>query len=147
MSDVDRENLIVERRANRVPFRLIGGELGISAQRAHQIFKDACDKVPAEAVRQVRMEESELADRAIGDLLGIAENEHVSPRTRVEAWSAVRGWSESKRKLHGADAPTRRELTVVSGETVDLAIADLTREMEQQVAAAQAAGIQIPEFA
>ena len=102
MEMAQREALIIERRANRVPFRTIAAEVGVTHQRCVQIFKEACSKVPAEHVQQVRQEESELADRAIGDLLAIAENQHVSPRTRVEAWSAVRGWSESKRKLFGA---------------------------------------------
>jgi hypothetical protein len=105
-----------------------------------QIFEAARDRIPAQRLADLRSEESELADRAIEKLLVIAEDERVSPRTRVEAWTAVRGWSESKRKLFGVDAPTRSQVSVVSQDTIEAEIARLTLEMA-------AADAQLPETA
>ena len=138
MSDAQREALIVQRRADSVPFRVIAEEVGLSHAHVHNIYKAACAKVPSEAVHTLRVQSTELADRAIADLLTIAENEQVSPRTRTEAWTSIKGWSESLRKLHGADAPARTQVTVVSEDTINAEIERLTAEMERQ---AQAAGL------
>lgn len=141
LSPADREALIVERRADSVPFRAIAHEVGLSVTRVHEIYREACDRIPSAAVHTVRVQSADLADRAIMDLLKIAENPQISPRTRAEAWNSLRGWSESLRKLYGADAPTRREITVVSAETVDNAIAELNKEMARMEEQAKAAGI------
>jgi methylphosphotriester-DNA--protein-cysteine methyltransferase len=143
LTTVERESIVVERRSSNVPFRVIAAELGLSVARVHGIFKEACDRIPAEAVHTVRVQSSDLYDRAVNDLLKIAENPQVSPRTRAEAWNAIRGWNESFRKLMGADAPQRREISVVSGETIDNAIMELTKEMAAMEAQAQAAGITV----
>lgn len=135
----EREALIFKRREERVSFTAIAAELGISHQRVHQIFNAARDRIPAGRLADLRAEESELADRAIANLLEIAENDTINPRTghpmvsphaRVEAWNAIRGFSESKRRLFGADAPLRKEITVLTDDVVDAAIKKLTDEME-----------------
>lgn len=143
LTAAEREAIVVERRACNTPFRVIAAELGLSVSRTHNIFKEACDRIPAEAVHTVRVQSSDLYDRAVHDLLKIAENPQVSPRTRAEAWGQIRGWNESFRKLMGADAPQRREISVVSGETIDNAIMELTKEMAAMEAQAQAAGIKV----
>jgi hypothetical protein len=137
MSDAEREAFVVTRRADSIPFRQIAEEVGLSHGQVHNIFKAACAKVPSEAVHTLRVQSSELADRAIADLLTIAENVQVSPRTRAEAWTSIRGWSESLRKLHGADAPSRSQVSVVSQDTIEAEIARLTAEMA-------AADVQLP---
>lgn len=139
----EREAYIVAQRAARVPFRLIAAELGVSLARVSQVHKRAIDRVPVEAVGAMRAQESELCDRAISNLLEIAENERVSPRTRCEAWGQIRSWSESKRRLFGIDAPVRREINIISEATIDTAIENLTREMSIMDAQAKAAGLQL----
>lgn len=129
----DREALIIERRANRVPWRTIGQELGISHSRVIQIFKEARDRIPASRLADMRAESAELIDRAIADLLTIAEDDsldnqgkyRVSARTRVEAWNAIRGFDESLRLLFGANAPARKEITILTNEVIDAAIEKL----------------------
>jgi len=138
-----REARIIELRSQRLSYRKIAAEVGLSHQRVVQIFEAARDRIPAERLADLRAEEAELADRAIQKLLLIAENDtynertgshNVSPRTRVEAWGHIRMWSESKRKLFGADAPTRREITVVTEETIDREM----RRLNEQIAALDA---------
>jgi len=48
----ERAVLIVERRADRVPFREIARELGISYQRVHAIYEDTLARVPASRFRE-----------------------------------------------------------------------------------------------
>jgi hypothetical protein len=122
MSDAKREALIIERRTDNVPFRKIADEINLSVSRVHQIFNEACARVPSAVIHTLRVQSSELADRAINNLLVIAEDKKVHPRTRTETWTTIRGWSESLRKLHGVDAPTRREVTVVTEDVVDAAL-------------------------
>jgi hypothetical protein len=143
----ERKALIVSRYAARVPLRLIADEVGLTPGRVSQIYKDACQEIPAEALHTIRVDSTELFNRALSDLLKIAENPQISPRTRVEAWTSIRSWDESHRKLMGADAPTRREITVISNETVDNAILELNKEMAQLAAQAEAAGHKLPTFA
>lgn len=141
--DVEREARVLELRAARVPLRVIGAELGITPQRVGQIYEKARDRLPAQKIADIRIEEAELADRAIKDLLTIAENPQVSPRTRCEAWGQVRSWSESLRKLLGVDAPLRREITVVSDDAISNAIKGLNAEMAIMEAQATEFGIKI----
>lgn len=130
MERSEREALIIERRNQRVPFRKIAEELGITHARVQKIFQETRDRIPAARLADLREEESELADRGIASLLDIAENERISPRTRVEAWNSIRAWSESKRKLYGVDAPIRKEITVLTEDVVDAALRKASEEHE-----------------
>lgn len=141
--DAQREARVLEMRAQRMSYRAIGAELGVSPPRVHQIFAAARDRIPAQRLADLRDDERELADRAIHDLLGIAENPQVSPRTRCEAWGQIRGWSESLRKLYGVDAPTKREITVISDDAISNAIKGLNAEVAALDAQAAEFGIKI----
>ena len=126
-----RKARIVALRRDRVPFDVIAAELGISAPRVHRIFWDAVREFPHQQVAELREEQRDLADRAVMRLMAIAEDETVTPRTRVEAWTAIRGWAEHVARLLGLNAPTRREITVLSESTVDAAL----RQVEEEHAA------------
>lgn len=97
---------VVALRRRRMTFAEIGQELGVSPQRAHQIYEAALKAIPAPNVEQHRAEELTLIDDAIAGLWPIAQN-LGQPRTAVEAWNAIRGWAERKAKLLGLDVPTR----------------------------------------
>jgi hypothetical protein len=133
-----REARIFELRAQRVGFRQIGQELGISHTRAHQIYEAARNRIPASRLADLRAEESELLDEGVQSLLKIARDDRltsdgkpiVSPRTRVEAWNAICKFSESKRRLFGADAPQRKEVTVLSDSVVDAALRKANEDHE-----------------
>jgi predicted transcriptional regulator len=135
----EREARIFELRSRRMSWTAIGKELGLSHTRVIQIFEAARDRIPASRLADLRAESTELADRAIANLLEIAEDKTISPRTRVEAWNAIRGYDESLRKLYGADAPQRKEITVLTDDVIDSAIKKLTEEMEALDAQAELA--------
>jgi hypothetical protein len=106
---LERRARAVELRRKRWSFDQIGADLGVSAARAHQLWKDGITMVPIARIEEIRAEELEFADIAINALLKIAYDEDVSPRTRVEAWNAVRGWAERKAKIAGIDAAVKYE--------------------------------------
>src|ERR1700752_1383914 len=126
----ERRALVVKLRRDRVPFAEIGEKHlgGVSAQRAHQIYRDALDSIPAQQVDEHRAEDLDLIDRATGELLDIAFDPSVSPRTRVEAFSALRGWSERRAKLVGYDAPTQVQAEVLQGTPADIELRELIQQ-------------------
>lgn len=126
----ERTASVVEWRSEGVPFAEIGRRLEVSAQRAHQIWEKALADLPAPKLAEHRASQLTLIDAAIRDLLKIARDEQVSPRTRVESWTALRGWAERQAKLLGTDSPTRKEITVISQDVVDAEIQKLTAELE-----------------
>jgi hypothetical protein len=140
-----REAYIIEQRTKRVPFADIGANLNISPQRVHQIFQAARDRIPAARLADLRAEESELIDRAIAGLLVIAETAK-SDHAKVNAWLAIIRASESKRALFGADAPQRKEITVLTEDAVDAAIRKVNEEHEALIAQAKANGVDVAEF-
>ena len=139
----EREAIVLQWRADHIPLREIGERLGITAQRVSQIHRKACERIPAEALHEIRTRSAELADRAIHDLLSIARNPNVSPRTRVEAYSCIEKWDSSQRVLFGANAPQRREISVITADEVDKAIMALSSEIAAKEAQMRAAGLKV----
>jgi hypothetical protein len=130
-----RKGRIVELRRTRMPWDAIGAVFDISAQRAYQIYKQACSDYPNLQVNEHREEQRELADRAVNALLAIAESEDpgVSWRTRVEAWNSIRGWCEHQSKLLALYAPVRKEVTVLTEDAVDAALRKLAEDHDAKV--------------
>jgi hypothetical protein len=124
-----RKARIVEMRRARRPFDQIGAEFGITGQRAHQIYWEAINERPAQEVAEHRAEELELYDLATRRLMAIAmsSNPNLSARTQVEAWNAIRGYSEARRRLLGLDAPTKSSVNIVTRDA-------WTAEMEAMAA-------------
>lgn len=127
-----RRARIVELRrpGQRLTWSEIGRREDITPQRAHQIYDDALAAYPVTALAEARHEESELIDAAVRDLMSIATDDReyedskgnmrpvTSARTRVEAWSAIRGWSEHRAKLLGLNAPSRSTVDVVTHDSL-----------------------------
>lgn len=125
----ERADLVLRLRAERRSFADIGAQLGVSKQRAYQLHQAALRQVPATTLAQVRQEEGELIDEAVRELRVIALDPDTSPRTKVEAWGQIRGYSESRRRLYGADAPRREEIQIISEATIDAEIERKTAEL------------------
>jgi hypothetical protein len=129
-----RKASIVAARRGRETFDSIGATHRITAQRAHQIYWAAMAEIPNQDVSQHREEQRDLADKAISALLAIAEDPDVSARTRVEAWSSIKGWCEHQAKLLALYAPIRKEVTVLSESVVDQALAKAAADHAAKVA-------------
>lgn len=127
-----RRAKIVEMRRARRTWDDIGRELDITPQRAHAIYKQALNERPFAQVDEHRQEELELLDLATRRLMVIAVNPKVSDRTQVEAWNAVRGYSDSRRKLLGLDAPQQINVNHQSDSDFDRAYAELLSAMNER---------------
>lgn len=136
-----RRARVVQLRRERRTWDAIGADIGVSKQRAHKIYQEALAEYPISALGEHRAEEGELIDQAIRDLLAIAADDReyenadgvskpvVSPRTRVEAWSAIRGWSEHRARLYGLNAPTRTQVDVVTRDSLATELERLAAEL------------------
>jgi hypothetical protein len=123
----ERRARVVELRRSRMTFDAIGHQLGIISQRAGRIFHDALAALPRDDIDELRAEETELIDHAVNSLMTIATDSTTSARTRVEAWSAIRGWAERKARLLGLDAPKTH--AVLTLDAIDAQIAALEAEL------------------
>lgn len=128
-----REALIIERRADRVPFREIAREVGVSHQRCYQIYQAALERIPASRLDEHRQEECEMADTAVRELLDIARNGDVFPGTRVKAWDSICKWSERKAKLLGLDAPQKREIEITDTSSWEFEMRRAIEETEREL--------------
>jgi transcriptional regulator with XRE-family HTH domain len=129
-SQADRLAQVVEMRRQRLTQDEIARRLGISQPRVSQLYSKALAMIPAAHVEEARAEELLLIEDALSALLVIARDEHTSPRTKVEAWTGARGWSERRSKLLGLDAPDRHEYLAIS--EIDRQLEELKLEMALQ---------------
>jgi hypothetical protein len=128
----ERTARIVELRRQRLTWREIADVVGVTMKRCQVLYRQSLAEIPAHHVDEHRAEELLLVDDATADLMLIARDVKVSPRTRIEAWSTIRAWAERKAKLMGLDAPTQ----VVRIDAIDKEIQELSKElaaMEQVV--------------
>jgi hypothetical protein len=125
----EHEAVIREMRAQHYSFAQIAAELEIPESKVFSLYRTAMAKHPLSAVQtdEHRMEALETIDIAEYHLMKIALADKTSPRSRIEAWSAIRAWEERRSKLIGMDAPTRHEVLTING--IDAQIAALETEI------------------
>lgn len=129
----ERDARIVELRRHRLSWSEIADAVGAPVHIVRRRYSMALARIPAQSVDEHRAEEVVLIDDATADLMIIARDPNVLHRTRVEAWSAVRGWAERKAKLLGLDAPTQ----TITVDLVDNEITKLTNEIKKMEAYAE----------
>lgn len=120
---------IVELRDRRWHWNEIATAVDRDQSWCRELYIQAMAATPMATVTSAREEELRTVDLAIRELLDITMDEDVSPRSRIEGWNSVRTWSERRAKLLGLDAPVRKEVSIISEDTID---AELKR-LEQQV--------------
>ncbi len=118
---------VVQLRRLRLSFEEIGAQLGLSRQMAWKHYQRALADLPAPHIAEHRAEELTLVDDAIRRLMAIAASadQAVSPRTKVEAWTAIRGWAEHKARIIGLNAALKVEVS----DAVDAEISRLAEEL------------------
>lgn len=125
-------------RRERRSWRDIGENLGLSHEHCRQLFNKAVSKYPAECLNVMRVEESELADEMICELRKMVLDPLAKYRDRIEGFKALLMWSESKRRLHGVDAPIRREIEIMDTTSMDAQLRAELAELENEHLAAEA---------
>lgn len=126
---------VVALRREGATFQAIGEECGFSKQRAHEVYHEALDSIPAMEIKQYRAEQQERLDqllRLANDVIGrdhvIVSQGRVMYETtatgdkvrllddgpKLQAARTILAIEERRAKLLGLDAPVK---TDVSGET------------------------------
>jgi hypothetical protein len=136
---IARRAKAVELRRARFTFAEIGKELNVNASRAFELYTEGLRVAPVANVEQHRTEEMELIDAATKDLLLIARDHGVSDRTRVEAWSAIRGWAERKSRLLGLDAAVKFEDVTATEDGRDAELRQMIDDAKAKILAEQQA--------
>ena len=131
ITTAERRARVIALRRQRVTFEDIGRLLGVNRARAHQIYLRALGEIPATELSEHRAEELVLVDDAIRDLLKLARD-HDRPRTAVEAWNAIRMWSERKARLLGLDAPTKSRVEVITEDVIEAEITRLEAQLGER---------------
>lgn len=151
MTRAERQLLAAQRRAQvvemhtsrKMTFEAIGKQLGVTAQRAHQIWRATLLAMPAVNLMEHRTEAVNFCDQMVQELLLLARRPDTAPRTTAELHRQVLGWEERRAKLLGLDQPVRREITVLTEDAVDAALRKVTDEHAALVAQAKADGVDI----
>lgn len=143
---IDREEQMIKWQSEGCTVSEMARRMGITRQRAGTLWARALERRPTVHLEQYRQSQKELIDAMKVRLLTIIDHpswDSVSPRTRVEAGSVIIRLMEREAKLTGIDAVVRREITVMTEDTVDAAIRSLSGELALK---AQEAGIALPEL-
>jgi DNA-binding CsgD family transcriptional regulator len=136
----EREETVTQLRAEGNTFEEIGRRLGIRRQTATTIWERAVSRVPVANINQVRADQVALIDTATRELFVIARDTKAANKDRVEAWNSLCKWAERRSKLLGLDSPARKEINVLSADTVK----DATRRLQAELTLrARAAGIEL----
>jgi hypothetical protein len=123
---VARLGRVLELKREGATFDEIGVDLGISRQRAHQLYNEATLTVPAEQTEAARSRSEVLADAAIEDLTSIATDPGNSARERIAAWDSVCRWDQRRARIRGTDMPSRVR--------AELAVAEVEETLAQRAA-------------
>lgn len=134
-------------RAEGRTYRQIAEELNVGVSTAYKSVQRAIAAVPVEAVNELRAVECARLDAVIARAWDIVHAEHavVSYGRIMEglqdsapvlaALNLIRATGESKRKLLGLDAPTRRIVEVITEDVVDAELRQLDAEYAELTAA------------
>jgi hypothetical protein len=142
VATAERREQVVQLKRTKLSFAEIGRRLGISGQRAGQLYKEALAQIPWMAVEEHRLEALELYDTAIHQLMKIAMATTTAPKIKVDAWVAIKGYEDRRAKLLGTDAPARHE--VITLDLIDAEIRALESALahgDQTGEAAAASGV------
>jgi hypothetical protein len=124
-----RDAEIVRLRADGIDPRVIADRYGVTVSRISQIWTKALRDMPARAVEERRNEADEFCTRMIGKLTPLLDDDSVAARTKAELSRAINLWEQRRAALLGLDQPRRREVEIITADTIDRAMRDLTAEV------------------
>lgn len=124
-----RDAEIVRLRADGIDPRVIADRYGVTVSRISQIWTKALRDMPTRAVEERRNEADEFCTRMIGKLTPLLDDDSVAARTKAEISRAINLWEQRRAALLGLDQPRRREVEIITADTIDRAMRDLTVEV------------------
>lgn len=138
---IEREQQIIEWRVQGLSFVEIGRRLGVSGQRAGQIFERGLKRIPAAKVAEYRTAQLAEIDVLKQKLWDVINNPNTSGRTVAESVSVWVRLMERGAKVMGSDRPVRNEHVIFSPEQV---AAEIRRLQADNLLRAQEAGLEPP---
>ncbi|MEU8362337.1 hypothetical protein AB0C27_40595 [Nonomuraea sp. NPDC048882] len=139
--DQQRRTKVMELKRRGHSFEAIGAQLGISKQRAHQLYWDTLKKIPVQEVAEYRVEQAERLDEMLRRAYEVLERRHITVSNgrviyhedepladdgpTLQAIRTVLAIEEQRARLLGLNAPVKQELggevqVTYSFEGVDL---------------------------
>lgn len=127
--DQERRTEVMRLRRHGQTFEAIGERLGITRQRAHQLYWDTLKKIPAQGVAAYRAEQAERLDEMLRKAYEVLERKHITVSNgkviylddapmeddapTLMAIKTVLAIEERRAKLFGLDTPVKQ---LVGGE-------------------------------
>jgi hypothetical protein len=124
----ERRAEAVRLRRRGVSFEDIGDALGVTKQRAHQIYRAALAEIPAQEVAEYRAEQAERLDEMLRKAYEVLERKHITVNNgkviylddepmeddapTLMAIKTILQIEERRAKLLGLDAPARQQVEV-----------------------------------
>ncbi len=128
-SVIDREAEVLKLRRGGLTFDLIAKELGFKhASGAHKAYVNACKRIVANDVEEIRRVESERLDIAQSAIWGKVL------RGEIPAIQALVRIMERRARLFGLDAPTKAQVEVTTYDTgtIDAEVQRLVALLDSQ---------------
>lgn len=130
--DTQRQRAEVLRlRRTGMSFTAIGEQLGVTRQRAHQVYSSALAEIPAQEVHEYRVEQAARLDALLeranevlaanavmvqhGKVVMLDGSPVPDPTVILAAIKTILDVEQRRAKLLGLDAPTQQQLEVDGG--------------------------------
>ena len=130
----ERERRAVEMRTAGATYREIGEELGVNPSSAFRMVRRALDRVPAEAVGDLRSLQLVRLEELWRKLAGILEEAADNPERQFRTIDTMLKVLVREARLMGLDAPPKRVVEVVTDELLQKLIAEERRAIAAQQA-------------
>lgn len=155
LDNAERDRAAAELRQQRLTYQQIADQMGYAGRSgAYEAVQRALATVPREAAEALMALEMDMLDRLDREALKILSHDHVKvtdsgkivldsdgnkildEMPKLRAIDALRRNSESRRRLKGIDAPTRRIVEVITEDVVDAQLRSLDDEHAALIASA-----------
>lgn len=148
--DAENDAQALRMRTAGFSYREIGAAVGCDGKTAHRRVQRALRAIPSAAAEEYRRISDERLDALVkiayreatrdhlmvshGQVVTVIDDEGkvvnvIDHGPKLAAVRELRMLNESWRKLHGADAPTRQRIEVITEDTVQAEIDRLTEEL------------------
>ncbi|MEU6781474.1 hypothetical protein ABZ912_19900 [Nonomuraea angiospora] len=124
--DQERRTEVMRLKRQGQTFEAVGEQLGISRQRAHQLYWDTLRKIPVQEVTEYRAEQAERLDEMLRRAYEVLERKHITVSNgkviyhedqpleddapTLMAIKTVLAIEEQRARLLGLNAPVKQQI-------------------------------------
>jgi hypothetical protein len=131
MAAVERRREVVHLHADLGwTFDRIGEHLGVTKQSVWKVWRKAQDSMGGEeTIKQYRRDAVHRAELRIAELLGEARKPGTAGKSFADIYGRIINAEEHLAKLLGTYMPVRREVNIITNDTLDAEIQRLTEQL------------------